>query len=353
MSKPKKIPLKWYSPKKPPFQVAGFYWFGAENIYRRLPLRPKAKLPKAVDGLANHTAGGQIRFRTNSRNLSIRVKMRGRGDKSAGPWYTNNDTPGDSFDCYVGAPGQQMYYGTARASRLPVSHEQAFFSVPESKTRNITLYFPLYRGVKEVSIGVDPGAKLLPPVPFKDTRPLVVYGTSIGQGGCASRPGMAYTNILGRWMIREFLNMGFAGSGKGEPEVARALAEIQDPACFTLFYDGNCPTPKLLKKTLPEFIRILRAAHPKVPILVISKIKRSEEDTFDKRKIPDRMLRKQIQRRVVEVFRKRGDKLVFFQDGENLLGKYSNEGTVDACHPSDLGFMKMAESLLPVFKKIL
>lgn len=339
MSKPERTPLKWYSSKKHPFEVAGFHWFGEEQIYRRLPLHPKARLPWAVDRLANDTAGGQIRFRTDSRCLSIRAKMTGRDAKS--------------FDCYVGAPGEQMYYGTAMGSHAVTFHRYTFFKVPESRTRDITLYFPLYRGISELRIGLDPGAKVLPPRPFEDTRPVVVYGTSIGQGCGASRPGMAYTSILGRWMNREFLNMGFSGRGKGEPAVARVLAQIENPACFALFYDGNCPTPGWLRRTLPDFIRSLRAAHPKVPILVISKIKRSEEDTFDKRKIPDRMLRKRIQHAVVDAFRKSGDKLVFFQDGENLLGRYSNEGTVDACHPSDLGFMKMAESLLPVFKKLL
>jgi len=180
----------------------------------------------------------------------------------------------------------------------------------------------------------------------------VVYGTSITQGGCACRPGMAYTNILSRRLNLEFINLGFSGNGRGEPEVARIIATLPEPACFVLDYEANCTDPEQLRKTLPEFIRILRAAHPRIPLLVISRIPYAAED--HKPVAHGRRLeRRDIQSQCVETFRQAGDSRIFFQDGSNLLGADFDECTVDGSHPTDLGFLRMAEGLEPVFRKIL
>src|SRR5690606_269350 len=99
---------------------------------------------------------------------------------------------------------------------------------------------------------------------------LVVYGTSITQGGCASRPGMAYPSILARRLGIETLNLGFSGNGRGEPEVAHILAQLENVSCFILDYESNVPVAEDLRTTLTAFIPILRERHPDVPIIVIS-----------------------------------------------------------------------------------
>ncbi len=248
-------------------------------------------------------------------------------------------------------PGAQRYFGTTRYDHKQTAYECSLFDRAGPALRNFTLNFPLYQGVEEVSVGLDAGARVLPPPPFALDRPVVVYGTSITQGGCASRPGMAWTNILSRRLNVEFINLGFSGSGKGEPEVAATIAEIPNPACFILDYEGNAGLEGL-KRTFPTFIRILREAHPGVPILAVSRtpfagdrfIERSLRGTDGSAGIPARRDRRTAPRR-----RRR----IFFQDGGELLGEDFEECTVDGVHPTDLGFMRIANGLTPVVRGIL
>lgn len=337
----------WHSPKEQPFHVAGFAWFEQERSYRRLPRFPKHTLPAAVDYLANCTAGGQIRFHTNSSRLSVKVRLSGAADMNHMP-----ATGQCGFDCYIGAIGEQMYCNTTKYDHSQKSYEFVMFENMKRGLQPVTLYFPLYMGVEEVLIGLDPGAELAPPPPYASDKRVVIYGTSITQGGCASRPGMAYTNILSRKLPVEFINLGFSGSGKGEAEVAHTIAEIPNPSLFVFDYEANCVSPELFQSTLPEFIRIVRNNHPEVPIVVLSQIRFGGE-AFDSGLRELRLKRKEIQSETVKAFRQQGDTNIFFHDGEPMLGDSYNECTVDGVHPTDLGFYRMAEHLEPVLRSYL
>ena len=336
--------IKWLSPK-PPVVVAGFAWHKKEGLYRRLPLKPKWKINENVDALANNTAGGQLLFRTDSKRLAIRVEL-----TAPAGMYHMPATGQCGFDCYLGAPGKKSFAGTAKFDHTKLSYEHLFYGRESGKMEDITLNFPLYQGVKNILIGVDPKSGLFPPSPYRNGK-IVFYGTSITQGGCASRPGMAYTNILSRRFNREFINLGFSGNGRGEPELARLILEIENPACFVLDYEANCFSTELLKRTLPEFISILRSGHPKIPLLVISRIPWQHESATQSRK--DFGKRREFERDTVKQLEKAGDRRIYFLDGSNLLGADAHECTVDGAHPTDLGFMRMADRIEPVLKKIL
>lgn len=339
--------LNWLDPSAAPFQRVGFPWFKRDRVYRRMPKRPAWPLPEAVDVLANHTAGGQIRFRTNSRRLVLRTRL------TAPPLMDHMAVTGQGgFDCYLGTVGRQRYLGSARFKVGARVYESILFELPEATMRQVTINFPLYAGVKKVLIGLDQGARVRPPPPCEDDRAIIAYGTSITQGGCACRPGMAWTNILSRRINRPFVNVGFSGSGKGEPEVARAIAGIRDPSLYVLDYEANCPSADHLAKTLPEFIRILRKTHRRVPILVVSKIRFASEN-FDPVRAKEHRVRHDIQKAVVRRLNRAGDRRVFFLDGGRLLGRDFDECTVDGVHPTDLGFMRIADGLTPVIRRIL
>ncbi|MGO4276553.1 SGNH/GDSL hydrolase family protein, partial [Paenibacillus sp. TAF58] len=156
------------------------------------------------------------------------------------------------FDCYIGGPGEQLYYSTTVYDHTLAEYEAVIFKDMAREYRIMTLNFPLYQGVEEVWIGLDQEAQIDPPQPYDSSKKIIVYGTSITQGGCASRPGMAYTNILSRRFNREFLNLGFSGNGKGEPELAQILSDIPDPACLILDYEANCVSTEMLQTTLPK-----------------------------------------------------------------------------------------------------
>jgi hypothetical protein len=218
--------------------------------------------------------------------------------------------------------------------------------------RNITLNFPLYQGVRRVWVGTDSGSQVLPPPPYDAPGKVVVYGTSITQGGCAARPGMAYTNILSRSLNREFVNLGFSGSGRGEPEVARAICDIADPACFVLDYEGNARADAMLQKTLEGFIDILREVHPATPILVVSCVEFACESLREGER-RQREESRHFQRKTVEERRAAGDSNIHFCDGGALLGEGADEFSVDNVHPTDLGFWLLARGLGPVLSSIL
>jgi lysophospholipase L1-like esterase len=233
-----------------------------------------------------------------------------------------------------------------------VEYEVTLFQHKQAEPRYFTLNFPLYQGVNELHVGLDAGAAVDAPPPYATAGPIVFYGTSITQGGCACRPGMAHTNILSRMLNAQVINLGFSGNGKGEPEVARVVAEIAKPALLVLDFDANVSTLDLLKARLPEFIRILRDSHPATPILVISRPPFAS-DLHKESAMQDKLDRAEFHRRTVERRRAAGDANIHFCDGSTLMGEDFHECTVDGVHPTDLGFWRMAEALRPVIGKIL
>ncbi|MCC3377389.1 SGNH/GDSL hydrolase family protein [Cohnella sp. REN36] len=338
-------PLAWHDPREAPFRLAGFPWLAEEGVYRRLPRRPDHPIPPAVDELANHTAGGQIVFRTDSSALTVQVRLSGPANMNHMP-----ATGQCGFDCYLGPPGRQVYCNTAKYDHTQTSYSFAMFEGLAREMRDVTLIFPLYQGVEEVRIGLDRDAAVHAPPPYVFDRKIVIYGTSITQGGCATRPGMAYPNILSRRIDAEFVNLGFSGSGKGEAEVARLVAAVPDPGLLVLDYEANCVSPERFRETLPAFIRIYREDHPDVPILVVSQIRFARE-TYDRELRELRLLRKSIQIGTVNACRDRGDERISFFDGGELLGMDYHECTVDGIHPTDLGFARMAEGLAPAIRQ--
>jgi O-6-methylguanine DNA methyltransferase len=235
------------------------------------------------------------------------------------------------FDCYLGAFGEQRFVGVTKYDHHKTEYKQCLFSVSERAMRHVTLIFPLYMGVKEVLVGVESDAELQAPLPYESDDRVVIYGTSITQGGCAARPGMATLNIISRRINREFINLGFSGSGRGEPEVARTIATIERSALFVMDYEANCGDVERMRATFPEFVRILRDAHPNVPILTFSRFIYATE-FLDPEAYRMRLERKEIQRSHVEHLREAGDTNVHFVDGESFLGEPGTEGTVDGVH---------------------
>ena len=340
--------LVWRNPKRSPFQVAGLAWFAKDRAWRRLPLRPKWKLPEAVNILANQTAGAQVRFRTDSQRVAVKVCL-------PGPFGLVHmaATGIAGVDCYLNDGDTPRYYGTTKFDPKLLDYECLLFEHSEQRMRDFTLYLPLYAGVKDLQVGVERGSRVTPPRAWRLRKPVVVYGTSITHGGCASRPGSAYTNILSRRMNLEFINLGFSGSGRGEPEVARTIAEIPSTPLFVLDYEANSYVNGGLSATLPEFIRSLRAKHPRTPILVLSRIRNGKEWFHDEQR-QKREKNVRFQAELVSTLRVEGDRNIYFHPGTSLLGERDwEECTVDGTHPTDLGFYRMASALEPVLRRIL
>ncbi len=337
--------IVWFDPREEPIGLAGMEWIKEEGVYRRLPLEPDWPIRKPVDELANHTAGAQIRLRTDSRRILLKVELSKRSGM-----YHMPATGQSGFDLYVQDDGIQRYIRTTRFPHDTLRYQVDLFSDDEMRIRSFTLNFPLYNGVKSVLVGLEQGAAIQAPLPFAFPGKIVIYGTSITQGGCVSRPGMAYSNILSRKLDAQFVNLGFSGNGLGEPELARLINQISGTSFIILDYEANAR--KTITNTLGLFVGILRERHPEIPILIMSKIRYARE-TDGSSAYQLLMSNRDFEENMVSKRKAAGDDNIYFLDGSDILGADYFECTVDGTHPSDLGSQRIADALLPAIKEIL
>lgn len=323
------------------FAVQGLNWFAEDRpVLRRLPERLRDTFRPAVWDLAQHPSGGRIRFRTDSTRLGIVAQ--------------NPDTSTMHHMTTVGQSGMDLYVdGEYRGSAWPDGRAQVqreWVLGSSRALREVTLYLPLYKGLTIQSLRIDPGSTVTPAAAQALGRPVVFYGSSITQGGCAENPGLSYPAILGRRLNVDFINLGFSGNGLGEPAVGRALAEI-DAAAFVLDYWAN-PSPEVYRDTLPGLVDLLRAQHPRTPIVVTGPFWFPEEATSDAVRNAQESKRR-IAREFVESRRRAGDRAVFHVDGLEMLSRAQASGLVDGVHPNSLGFESCARGLEPHLRRIL
>ena len=215
---------------------------------------------------------------------------------------------------------------------------------PETNMHNVTIHFPLYGGICSLFIGVQDGSTLLSPPDYTHETPILFYGSSITQGGCASRPGNDYAGLLGIWLDSDILNLGFSGNAKGEKEMVDYLCSL-NPSVFVLDYDHNAPSVEHLKDTHLPLYKAFRSAHPTTPIVMLS--------APDYRNQSNATARRAIVSETYDYAVSNGDKNIYFIGGEKLFGADYPFATVDGCHPNDLGFYRMAEACYAVIKDLI
>jgi len=336
-------PFQWRDARD--LTVEGKGWNDTKGFYDRLPARAEGVVRGTVWGLSRDSAGLAVRFVTDATAISARWTL--RRERLAMPHMPASGVSG--VDLYVKDKGKWHWLGAGRAEKFP-TEEKSLAKDMQPARREYLLYLPLYNGVEEVKIGIPGNAKLEPAASRPPgQKPIVFYGTSILQGGCASRPGMAYPAILSRRLNREQINLGFSGNAWGEPELAQLLATL-DPATYVLD-----PLPNMKEEwvapRLENFIAILRAAHPKTPIVLVENVPYPDGDYVAPRgehyQKANAQLR-ELYRRLVRA----GDKRLFYVPAAGLIGA-DTEGTVDGTHATDLGFMRMADAIEPALKRAL
>jgi lysophospholipase L1-like esterase len=337
--------IVWFDPRAEPFELSGFEWIKEDSVYRRLPLNPSWEIRDAVDQLANHTAGGQVRFRTNSKRILVKVELRERSGM-----YHMPATGQSGFDLYMLDGEIQRYLKTTRFPHDTISYQVELFNTNDPQSNAFTLNFPLYNGVNKVLIGLEQESLLELPPPFKRPGKIVIYGTSITQGGCVARPGMAYSNILSRNLDVQFVNLGFSGNGRGEPALAHLINEIPGTRMIVLDYEANAS--KTIENTLGPFVDVIREKHPYTPILIVSKIRYASE-IIGSPAHKALMNNRDFQKNLVEDRKTAGDTNIYFFDGSSILGDDYDECTVDGVHPTDLGSFRIADALQPVIEGLL
>ena len=283
-----------------------------------------------------NTAGGRVRFMTDSNDIAIMVKRPDVCRMDHMPF-----TGSGGFDMY--ADGK--FIGTYRPSVEEKTEFEGILHIEtEENMHDITINFPLYSGVSELYIGLRQGAFVGEGKNYKTDQPIVYYGSSITQGGCASRPGVSYESIVSRRLDADYINLGFSGNAKAEPEIAEYISKL-DMSVFVYDYDHNAPTIEHLENTHEKMFCFIREAKPDLPIVLMSRPKYrltdDEKQRFD-------IIKKTYEKAVAA-----GDTNVYLIDGGTLMALAKDEGTVDDCHPNDLGFASMAKAVGDLLEKIL
>ena len=314
-----------------------------EMRYNRLPDSLKNISRSPLWNLSKNSAGMAIRFRSNSTRIAVKWENIFNNHMNH---MTDVGTKGLDLYCWE-SNEQWRFVNSARPTGK--MNQAIIISNMQPKEKEYMLYLPLYDGLVSLAIGVDSLATIDQPLidyPIRK-KPVVFYGTSILQGGCASRPGMAHTNIISRRLNRECINLGFSGNALLDLEVAKVIAEV-DASVFVLDFVPNASVEQM-KERMETFYRIIRSKHPDTPVIFI-------EDPIFTHTLYDERIAKEVQRKndtLKEIFnrlKKRNEKNIIFILSKNMLGE-DGEATVDGVHFTDLGMMRYADLVCPIIKK--
>lgn len=308
----------------------------------RLPEDVAKRTNAGVERLNNYPAGGRVRFKTDSPYVAVSAKY-AQIDRLPHAPFTG--TAG--FDMYLSENNEYTYEKTfiPPADLQPDGFESIHYFRNDG-IKDITIYMPYSNDLLELYIGVANGSELMGGSKYKNQKPIVYYGSSITQGGCATRSGNIYENIVSRYFDYDFINLGFSGSAKGETCIAEYISGM-DMCCFVYDYDHNAECSEELKETHKPMFDIIRKNNPDLPIIIMSAppcpVWRKE----------DQLARKEIVKATYDAAVAVGDKNVYFIEGDKMYDIFGGmSGTVDGCHPNDLGFMCMAHHVIEKMKNI-
>ena len=317
------------------FSIYGVFF--ENGLYRRLPEKVATAVSEGVYNLHIHTAGGRIKFITDSAFIAVKAVMPEIGKM---PHFAMTGSAG--FDLYVGK--KEEYYASFVPPCDMADGYEAVVCFGNKTQREITINFPLYSGVSKLYIGLEECATLKKSSGYNHKKPIVFYGSSITQGGCASRPGNSYESIISRALQTDYINLGFSGNAKAEDAIAQYISSL-DMSVFVYDYDYNAPSLSHLESTHQKMFSAIREKNPCLPIVILSRPKYKLTEEEEQRLS---VIKKTYTDAVAA-----GDENTFFIDGATLMKYAENDGTVDGCHPNDLGFYSMAKVLIPVLRPLM
>ena len=321
--------------------LTGQAWNDLDQPFDRLPAKAKGVVRDPVWKLATNTAGLSVHFKTDSD--TIRVKWSVRYNSSM--WHMT-DCGIRGVDLYMKDKGIWHYAGSG-SPNSSTSYERTLLSGLDGEMHKFHVNLPLYDGVDTLWIGVDEGSEIEASDSFEG-KPILIYGTSIQQGGCASRPGMAASNILSRKLNREVINLGFSGNGRMEMELAELISEI-DAEAYIFDCLPNIHNLDVIVPRYTEFVRFIREKRPDTPIFLVETATTVKSAIVNKDKIQLDGQNEQL-RKAYYTLKDEGVSNLYIITGKDLIGT-DGEGTVDGVHYTDLGFMRYAEKVEEVLKK--
>ena len=335
------VEVQWHDVRKAPFAIYGLYRPQTESWFHRLPMDVAAATSEAVERLSQESAGGRVRFATDSPFIAIRATYRAVGRCSH---VTLVSTAG--FDLYMDDTFGSRYL---KEFRMPVDmtdrYEQIFQMRNTPGMHSYTINFPVHAVVETLEVGLAPGSQLGEGRKYRDYLPIVFYGSSIVHGTAASRPGYIYENYIARMLDMDYLNLGFSGNAKGEQVLSDYMATLP-MSVFVCDYDHNAPSVDHLAATHYPIYETIRAKNPDVPYIMISR-----PNFFTFLDIDYLLNMRDVIMRSYLKARETGDRNVYFIDGTSFFAdSHVYDCTMDHIHPNDTGFMKMGESIAVVIR---
>ncbi len=323
--------IVWHSLTEECFDIYGLYNPKNGEELRRMPRDIAEKVSDPVAVLCRNTAGGRVRFRTDSPYIAIRIYYEVLENM---PHMPRSGSSGIDLYCYEN--GEYRFLKNAMPAAYDKNGYERLVYQKNQGMSDFLIHLPLYNDVLKLEIGLQVGCKLENGAKYRDVAPVVYYGSSITQGGCASRPANAYENMISMMLDVDHINLGFSGNAKGEPAMADYIGGL-NMSVFVLDYDHNAPNVAHLENTHYAFYQRFRSHKPDTPVIMVSR-----PDTDSLELSPE--ARKEVIKRTYERALAQGDRNVFFIDGATLFGTdFRGECSVDGCHPNDLGFYRMAK----------
>jgi lysophospholipase L1-like esterase len=348
-----KINYVWWDPAKNQFPVIeGQASKEVMNPYDRLPAGAEKTVREDVWNLSHNSAGLMLRFKSNADQIIVRYKVTG---EQAMPHMPATGVSG--IDLYAVSTDGKWLWCAGKYS-MGDTIEYRFTGLTPNDTyhqngREYRLYFPLYNSVHWMEVGVPEGT-LFNPLSTRKEKPIVVYGTSIAQGGCASRPGMAWPAIVGRKLDRPLVNLGFSGNGRLENEVIDIIGEIDAKMyvldCLPNLDASDATKSEFVKNLVLQSVKQLQKKNPSTPVLMVEHCGFSDEAVNSSKERNVKALN-QAQREAFEQLKSEGHNNLYLLSKEEI--GLSMDGTVDGIHPNDLGMQDYANAYEKIIRNIL
>ena len=323
-----------------------------ESPYDRLPISYKEKVRKPVWNLSKASAGITVRFHSNSTSINLKWTVLNDFDM---PHMAATGIKG--IDLYTKYNNKWRYVTTAGAlvglktyqnKSIPADsiNEYELIKNMTPEFREYKLFLPLYDGVTKLEIGIDNNALINKASP-NPVKPIVFYGTSITQGGCASRPGMAHTNIISRKLDVDCINYGFSGNGRMETPIVELISEI-DAQFYVIECMQNMDSEQVTERVRP-LVDMIRTNHPYTPIVLVENMMYTM--AFLDQTIKTRLIQENaaLKNEYDKIIKSDIPNIFYIKDNKDFL--LDNEGTVDGVHLTDLGFLRYSDYLIENFKK--
>ena len=315
-----------------PFRLYGLCGHEKGSAFRRVPEVIAQASGEKISRLSTRTAGGRVRFTTNSEYIAIQCEM------PSVTHFSHMSLLGTSgFDMYVTQNGISTF---AKSFVPPYNMTDGYASIHHFGTRalrEITIYFPSYNNVDALYIGLEATAEIGSHREYTHQKPLVFYGSSITQGACASRSGNAYPALISQRLDWDYINLGFSGTPMGADAMVNYISGLSMGA-FIYDFDYKAQSIEYLENTHASVFRRIRQAQPELPVIIVS--------AADAPVLTDIEAYRQVAYRTYLQALSEGDKYVQFIDGSLLYAGAEDVCRVDLVHPSDLGVFRTAEAII-------